>query len=303
MASAVPISRVVRTPERLPRPRGIGVDMTHFKTKNGLNGPPVSATRRNAREAERDGERKFGINIFDSSNLPCYSRFMEPVPQTLIDAVSYFKNLDNCIDYLANRRWPKGVTCPTCGRADVSYVASRRLWQCRSRHAKAQFSVKTGTIIEESLLGLDKWMPVIWMVANCKNGVSSWEIHRALGVTQKTAWFMLHRIRLGMQTAPTDKFGGSGGEVESDETFVGGKARNMHKSRRAQFKAARESAGPVVGQAAHLVNKTTVWGILDREQRRVRATVVPKVNREALQIAVLNHVAHGAKVYTDEAAV
>ncbi len=157
---------------------------------------------------------------------------MASEPKTLTDAVRYFTNPDNCLDYLAVRRWPDGVTCPTCGRADVTFVPSRRVWQCKTRHPKAQFSIKTGTILEDSPLGLEKWLPVMWMVANCKNGVSSWEIHRSLGVTQKTAWFMLHRIRLGMQ----DTFGGGGtlsGQVEVDETFIGGKARNVHKSKRA----------------------------------------------------------------------
>src|SRR5215467_3604961 len=157
-------------------------------------------------------------------------------PKTFIEAVPYFKDADNCLNYLAKRRWPNGVECPTCGRKDIAFVPSRRLWQCKTRHPKSQFSIKTGTILEDSPLGLDKWLPVMWMVANCKNGVSSWEIHRDLGVTQKTAWFMLHRIRLGMQTthngfgAPS-KIGGEGSEVEIDETFVGGKKQNMHADR------------------------------------------------------------------------
>ena len=142
----------------------------------------------------------------------------------------------------AVRRWPDGVTCPTCGRADVTFVPSRRVWQCKTRHPKAQFSIKTGTILEDSPLGLEKWLPVMWMVANCKNGVSSWEIHRSLGVTQKTAWFMLHRIRLGMQ----DTFGGGGtlsGQVEVDETFIGGKARNVHKSQESRTRICPASVG------------------------------------------------------------
>ncbi|MGA3314817.1 MAG: IS1595 family transposase [Candidatus Korobacteraceae bacterium] len=155
---------------------------------------------------------------------------MATEPKTLAEAISYFTNPDNCIDYLAVRRWRNGVVCPTCGRTDASFVPSRRLWQCKSRHPKAQFSIKTGTILEDSPLGLEKWLPVMWMAANCKNGVSSWEIHRALGVTQKTAWLMLHRIRLGMQDAQTG--GTLSGEVEVDETFIGGKARNMHVAKR-----------------------------------------------------------------------
>src|SRR6266404_6028636 len=155
-------------------------------------------------------------------------------PKNLREAILYFSNPDNCIEYLVARRWPKGVICPTCGRKDISFVPSRSLWQCKTRHPKAQFSIKTGTILEDSPLSLDKWLPVMWMVANCKNGVSSWEIHRSLGVTQKTAWFMLHRIRLAMQTESRVKLGGSGKTVEVDETFIGGLSRNMHKEVRAR---------------------------------------------------------------------
>jgi hypothetical protein len=222
-------------------------------------------------------------------------------PKTLQEAIQYFADPNNCIDYLANRRWGKdGVTCPTCGSREVSFVPSRRVWQCKTRHPKCQFSIKVGTIFEDSPIGLDKWLTAMWMMANCRNGVSSWEIHRTLGVTQKSAWFMLQRIRLAMQSISGKKFGGPGNAVEADECFVGGKARNMHASRRAKFKVARESS--MTGDA-NLVNKTAVWGVLDREQRKVRATVVAKVNRESLQVAVLNQVEHGSKIYTDEARV
>ncbi len=222
-------------------------------------------------------------------------------PKTLQEAIQYFADPNNCIDYLANRRWGKdGVTCPTCGSREVSFVPSRRVWQCKSRHAKCQFSIKVGTIFEDSAIGLDKWLAAMWMLANARNGVSSWEIHRSLGVTQKSAWFMLQRIRFAMQSSPSGKLGGPGSKIESDETFVGGKAKNMHASRRAQFRVARESS--MTGDA-NLVNKTAVWGVLDREQRKIRATVVRKVNREALQTAVLSQVAHGSTIYTDEAKV
>lgn len=121
-------------------------------------------------------------------------------PKTLQQAIQYFSDPNNCIDYLANRRWGKdGVVCPTCGSREVSFVPSRRVWQCKTRHPKCQFSVKVGTIFEDSPIGLDKWLTAMWMLANCKNGASSWEIHRALGVTQKSAWFMLQRIRLALQ--------------------------------------------------------------------------------------------------------
>ena len=121
-------------------------------------------------------------------------------PTTLTEAVVYFANPDNCIAYLSVKRWPDGVaTCPRCGSTNVGYIASRRMWQCKTRHPLAQFSIKIGTIFEDSPLGLDKWLPAVWMIGSNRNGVSSWELHRAVGVTQKTAWFMLHRIRLAMQ--------------------------------------------------------------------------------------------------------
>src|SRR6266853_1505387 len=154
-------------------------------------------------------------------------------PDTLQEAVIYFADADNCLNYLAGKRWPNGeAVCPTCGAKNVGFIASRRMWQCKTRHSKAQFSVKLGTIFEDSPLGLDKWLPAMWLIASNRNGISSWELHRAVGVTQKTAWFMLHRIRLAMQ----DEHNGGklGGEVEADETFIGGKARNMHRSVKAR---------------------------------------------------------------------
>jgi len=211
-------------------------------------------------------------------------------PKTLQEAILYFADPDNCLKYLAGRRWLSGVVCPTCGRKDVAFVPSRRLWQCKTRHPKAQFSVKTGTILEDSPLGLEKWLPVMWMVANCKNGVSSWEIHRALGVTQKTAWFMLHRIRLGMQTDSKLKLGGPGSEVEVDETFIGGKARFMHKSVRARR---------ITGRGKSIEDKTAVMGILERGGE-VRTRVIPNRAKETLQGIVRGNVESGVAVFTDE---
>ncbi len=150
---------------------------------------------------------------------------MEREPKTLQEAILYFSDPDNCVNYLVVRRWPDGVACPTCGSKNVGFVKSRRVWQCKTRHSKSQFSVKVGTIFEDSPIKLDKWLAAIWMIANCKNGVSSWEIHRALGITQKSAWFVLHRIRLAMQD---EREGKLSGEIEADETFIGGKSRNMH---------------------------------------------------------------------------
>src|SRR5712691_9433519 len=154
---------------------------------------------------------------------------MASEPKTLQDAIVYFSSPDNCLAYLMARRWKDGVVCPTCESKEVGFVASRRLFQCKTRHPKAQFSIKLGTIFEDSPLGLDKWLLAMWMLANCKNGVSSYEISRATGITQKSCWFMLQRIRLAMQDEASNKLGG---EVEIDETFIGGKARNMHKAKR-----------------------------------------------------------------------
>ena len=153
-------------------------------------------------------------------------------PATLQQAIQFFSEFENCKQFMSELRWPDGkVRCPHCGSERVTWLENARVWKCYTGHDKPKFSLKTGTVFEDSPLGLDKWLPVMWLVVNCKNGVSSYEIHRAMGVTQKTAWFMLHRCRLAMQEA-----GGGmlGGEVGVDETFIGGKARNMHASKRAK---------------------------------------------------------------------
>ena len=156
---------------------------------------------------------------------------MNTEPKTLQEAILYFADPANCIAYLAKKRWPDGVvTCPNCGSDSVSFNSARRTWKCSSHHPKREFSIKVGTIFEDSPIGLDKWLMATWMLTNCKNGVSSCEIARSVKVTQKSAWFMLHRIRLALQD---ESFGGKlGGEVEVDETFIGGKARNMHAEKR-----------------------------------------------------------------------
>lgn len=142
---------------------------------------------------------------------------MATEPNNLIEAVQYFTDPDNCMTYLVARRWPNGVSCPRCGSKNVGFVASRRIWQCKTRHDHAQFTLKTGTIFENSPLGLDKWLPAMWLIASSRNGISSWELHRTMDVTQKTAWFMLHRVRLAMKDKkPGGKFGG---EAEIDETL------------------------------------------------------------------------------------
>ncbi len=208
-------------------------------------------------------------------------------PKSLQEAIVYFSNPDNCIDYLAIRRWPDGrVLCPTCGSDKVKFHAERRIWQCSTHHPKRQFSIKVGTVMEDSAIPLDKWMTATWMVTNCKNGVSSYEIARDVKVTQKSAWFMLHRIRLAMQ----DDFFGSklGGEVEVDETFIGGKSRNMHLSKRKQR---------ITGTGG--ADKTIVFGMLERGGR-VRAKVMPNRKRESVQPEIRKHVQAGAALYSDE---
>ncbi len=210
---------------------------------------------------------------------------MEREPKSLQEAVVYFSNPDNCIDYIAVRRWPNGVVCPGCGVAKVSFNAKRRTWKCGSHHSKREFSVKVGTIYEDSPISLDKWLTATWMLTNCKNGVSSYEIARDVRVTQKSAWFMLQRIRLAMQ----DDFFGSklGGEVEVDETFIGGKARNMHISERKRR---------ITGTGTK--DKTAVMGILERGGK-VRASVVPSRRKTVLQEEVRKHVTAGAALYSD----
>jgi transposase-like protein len=218
---------------------------------------------------------------------------MNTEPRTLLEAMRHFSDPDVCQDFMVNLRWPSGnVTCPTCGRDDVRYISTRRLWECKDRHPKRQFSVKVGTIFEDSPITLDKWLATIWMIANAKNGVSSYEVHRSIGVTQKTAWFMLHRIRLAMQDKSFDRMDG---EVEVDETFIGGKARFMHRERRERIK----------GQArrASVIGKTAVMGLLERHgpdgHSRIRTKVISNTSRRVFRSIVKRNVEAGASVYTD----
>jgi len=210
---------------------------------------------------------------------------MSAEPKTLQEAIIYFSDLDKCLSYLVERRWPNGVVCPTCGSKDISFLASRKVWQCKTRHPKSQFSIKVGTIFEDSPIGLDKWLLVMWMLANCKNGISSYEVSRNIGVTQKTAWFMLHRIRLALHD---ESFSGKlSGEVEVDETFIGGKARNMHKSVRSRR---------ICGTGG--VGKVAVMGLLERHGE-VRTTILPNVRRKALHGEISKHIEEGSTVYSD----
>jgi len=214
---------------------------------------------------------------------------MAPEPTTLQEAVVYFSNPENCRNYVIPRRWADGkVLCPTCGSDRVKFQPQHNRWQCSNRHPRRQFTLKHGTIMEDSPLGLDKWLPAMWLVASNRNGISSWELHRALGVTQKTAWFLLHRVRLAMQD---DLAGGSlGGEVEVDETYIGGKARNMHKDRKARVQ--REGGRNAGG-------KSIVMGMLERGGT-VRATVIPDRTKATMQPIVGANVEPGTTIYSDE---
>jgi transposase-like protein len=209
---------------------------------------------------------------------------MEQELNTLQEAIAYFSNPVNCREYVVARRWPNGVACPTCGSAKVKFQENHNRWQCSSHHSKRQFTVKTGTIFEDSPLGLDKWLCAMWQVVNCKNGVSSYEVHRAIGVTQKTAWFMDHRIRLALRMGSFEKLDG---EVEVDETFIGGKARNMHLDKR-QEKIT----------ATGVKDKAAVLGFL-RRGGEVRTEVIPNRKKKTLQAMVHDQVTPGAAVYTD----
>jgi transposase-like protein len=210
-------------------------------------------------------------------------------PTTLIDAVRYFSDPDVCLQMMVKVRWPNGVKCPTCGSERVSFLANQRRWQCSIKHSRRQFSAKVGTIFEDSPIGLDKWLPVVWLLTNCKNGISSYEVARDLGVTQKTGWFMLQRVRLAMQAGSFwDKLEG---EIEVDETFIGGLARNMHKNKKAAKITGTGGSG-----------KELVMGLLDRETGKVRVKHIANRERDTLQKEVRANVAAGSQVFTDELA-
>ncbi len=203
--------------------------------------------------------------------------------QTLLEAIRYFSDAKVCLEFVAGLRWPDGKpTCPRCASQETSFISTRSLWKCKG--CKKQFSVKVGTIFEDSPLGLDKWLAAIWMVANCKNGISSYEVHRALGITQKSAWHMLHRIRLAMHTGTFEKLKG---EVEADETFIGGRARNMHETKR---------AARIHGRGA--VGKSVVMGLLER-RGKVRTKVVKDTKKRTVQAEVRANVEPGSEVFTD----
>src|SRR5579862_9266937 len=215
---------------------------------------------------------------------------MAKVIKTLQQAIIHYSDPENCREFMANLRWPDGKPkCPHCGSEDVSYLPNAKVYKCYAKpaHDKAKFSLKVGTIFEESLIGLEKWLPVMWMLVNCKNGVSSWEIHRSIGVTQKTAWFMLQRARLAMKGESSIKLSG---EVEADETFVGGRIQNMHKKSKRLERA--KTSGNAWG-------KTIVLGLLQRDGD-VRAAVAPSRQKHHINSHLDKNVEPGSKLYTDE---
>jgi transposase-like protein len=219
------------------------------------------------------------------------------LPKSLLQATRYFADPDVCVDFVAAMRWPNGVICPHCDSRRVSYLSTRRIWKCMAKDCHKQFSVKTQSVFEDSPIPLDKWLVAVWLVVNCKNGISSYEIARDLKVTQKSAWFMLHRIRLALRDCNWSKLGGTdGGPVEVDETYIGPDPQKMHKKRRAKVQAKDTARSGYVG-------KTAVFGALDRDARKVRATVVPNVKRQTLQSEILNTIESGSTIYSDESSV
>ncbi|MDQ3750998.1 MAG: IS1595 family transposase [Acidobacteriota bacterium] len=206
------------------------------------------------------------------------------LPKTLQQAIEFFSDKDVCFNFMVSMRWDNSIAiCQHCASDKTSFLSTRRIWKCKA--CKKQFSIKTGTIFEDSPISLDKWLTAMWLICNAKNGISSYEIHRSIGVTQKTAWFMLHRIRLAMQNGSFEKLSGN---VEADETFIGGKAKNMHKAKREAIIQGRGSVG-----------KTAVMGLLERKGR-VLAKVIERTDRETLHNEVKEKVEAGSNLFTDE---
>jgi len=209
---------------------------------------------------------------------------MAAEPTTLQEAIVYFSDPANCREYLVRRRWPNGVTCPRCGSRDVLFLEKYSRWHCRAKHDAPQFTLKTGTIMEDSPIGLDKWLTAMWQIVNCKNGISSYEVHRAIGITQKSAWFLDHRIRFALTMGTINKFSG---RIEADETYIGGKARNMHASKRAE---------KIAGTGGK--DKAAVLGILERGVK-VRTKVVDNTRKKTLQKELRERVLAGSAIFTD----
>ncbi len=211
-------------------------------------------------------------------------------PTTLREAILWFADYEHCRQAVEAIRWPDGVVrCPTCGSEHVTWLATQRRYKCYAKHPRAQFSLKVGTIFEDSAVGLEKWLPALWLLTNCKNGISSYELARALGVTQKTAWFMLSRLRLALQSEHGGKLDG---EIEADETFIGGKARNMHAAKRRRLG---------ISQSRSMIGKVAVMGLLQRhgEGSRVRMQVISNRRKHQLEQIIGQHVEAGATLHTD----
>lgn len=211
-------------------------------------------------------------------------------PKTLREAILFFADYTNCKRAVEAIRWPDGVVrCPTCGSDHVTYLENAKVWKCYAKHPKAKFSLKVGTIFEDSAIGLDKWLPALWLLVNCKNGISSYELARALGVTQKSAWFMLARLRMALHLEADGKFDG---HVEADETFIGGKARNMHAAKRKRLG---------ISQSQSMIGKVAVMGLLQRhgDGSRVRLEVVKNRKKHQLEATIGQHVEVGTNLYTD----
>lgn len=234
---------------------------------------------------------------------------MEYSVKTLQQAIVYFSDPENCRKFMVFVRWPDGEPkCPYCGATKLTWMAKANQYRCYGEHPKQKFSLKVGTVFEDSPIGLDKWIPAAWLLANCKNGISSYEIARALGVTQKTAWFMMHRIRLAMVNKSFMKMGGSdSGPVEVDEAYIGGAPANKHLSIRKQGHGKKylldeygQSLNPAyVPTAGRATKKVPVFGMLDRETRMVRAQVIPEVKRETLMNAILANIEKKSTIYSD----
>src|SRR5258708_1412411 len=208
------------------------------------------------------------------------------LPKTLQQAITFFSDPQKTFNYAVSLRWPTGtVTCPRCESTEHSFISTRKIWFCKG--CKKQFTVKVGTIFEDSPLGMDKWMIAVWMLTNCKNGIRSYEIARAIGITQKSGWHMMHRVRLAMHAKETVQIGGRGQEVEVDETFIGGAARFMHKGRRKRVITERG-----------VKDKLAVMGMLERGGE-IRAAVVPFCRKHHLQAEIRAHVKAKSAIYTD----
>lgn len=210
-----------------------------------------------------------------------------PLPKTLLEAAKAFADEQFCIDLIAAMRWADGkAVCPKCQQTNNHFMASRKVWQCKNKECKKQFSVKVGTIFEDSAIALEKWILAMWLIVNAKNGISSYELHRALGITQKSAWFVLHRIRTAMTVGSIEKLSGT---VEADETWVGGSARKMHTKTRKERGIGKHGRS----------HKTLVLGMVER-QGRVRAKVVKDRKINTLQTTIAENVEAGSELMTDE---